>query len=238
MVKFHINKNGKPAICRAKEGNCPLGGSDTHFPSKEDAIRFINKENKESHDLLPRLNNVPEIKISDKAFSLFDVEYNEYTGTFDCGLKVSDFAVNGIYDKNKEDLPSDIIYKRNLKEIYRSLPKEVLSGDNMIIREENLAKHVRDYLLHPRISESHSINIQSIAKYAPTEIELYSYGLQDIQYELKRHISYFVSDKILENPDLIINGSRFYIENLSQPKDIVKDYFESGAYEEFADEYL
>ena len=26
MAKFHINKHGVPAPCKAKPGNCPLGG--------------------------------------------------------------------------------------------------------------------------------------------------------------------------------------------------------------------
>lgn len=37
MSKFHINKHGVPAPCRAKEGNCPLGGEESHFKSQEDA---------------------------------------------------------------------------------------------------------------------------------------------------------------------------------------------------------
>lgn len=37
MAKYHINKNGTPAICKAKDGNCPLGGEGEHFDSKEEA---------------------------------------------------------------------------------------------------------------------------------------------------------------------------------------------------------
>ena len=37
MSKFHINKHGGPAPCRAKEGNCPLGGEESHLKSQEDA---------------------------------------------------------------------------------------------------------------------------------------------------------------------------------------------------------
>lgn len=37
MSKYHIKKDGTPGICRAKNGNCPLGGSENHFDSMEDA---------------------------------------------------------------------------------------------------------------------------------------------------------------------------------------------------------
>ena len=37
MAKYHINKNGIPAICKAKDGNCPLGGEGEHFDSEEEA---------------------------------------------------------------------------------------------------------------------------------------------------------------------------------------------------------
>lgn len=43
MVKFHINKHGVPAPCRAKAGNCPLGGSEQHYNSEKEAEDAINK---------------------------------------------------------------------------------------------------------------------------------------------------------------------------------------------------
>jgi len=52
MAKFHINKHGVPAPCRAKPGNCPLGGDETHFDNKEEAQKFIDKKNEKEHGLL------------------------------------------------------------------------------------------------------------------------------------------------------------------------------------------
>ena len=37
MSKFHIKKDGTPGTCNATKGNCPLGGSDSHFDSAEEA---------------------------------------------------------------------------------------------------------------------------------------------------------------------------------------------------------
>lgn len=55
--KYHINKNGKPAICKAKTGNCPLGGNDTHFKTKEAAQKYVDKKGKEEHGLLPSVED-------------------------------------------------------------------------------------------------------------------------------------------------------------------------------------
>lgn len=52
MSKFHINKNGVPAPCKAKEGNCPLGGSESHFTTKEEAQVFLDKQAREKYGLL------------------------------------------------------------------------------------------------------------------------------------------------------------------------------------------
>lgn len=56
MSKFHIDKNGKPAVCKAKSGNCPLGGSDSHFDSKEEAQQFIDLKNEEKYGKLPDIH--------------------------------------------------------------------------------------------------------------------------------------------------------------------------------------
>lgn len=43
MAKFHIGRNGKPAQCRAKSGNCPLGGESEHYGSAKEAAQAIVK---------------------------------------------------------------------------------------------------------------------------------------------------------------------------------------------------
>ncbi len=53
MAKFHINKHGVPAPCKAKPGNCPLGGDETHFNSPEEAQVAADKMNEEKHGIIP-----------------------------------------------------------------------------------------------------------------------------------------------------------------------------------------
>jgi len=52
MSKFHINKNGVPAPCRATKGNCPLGGEGQHFESKQEAQEYADKKNEENYGLI------------------------------------------------------------------------------------------------------------------------------------------------------------------------------------------
>lgn len=43
MAKYHIDINGKPAVCRASERACPLGGDEVHFSSQAEAQAFVDK---------------------------------------------------------------------------------------------------------------------------------------------------------------------------------------------------
>lgn len=54
-VRYHISKKGNPAICRAKNNNCPLGSANEHFDSKEQVREFIEKKN--SKDTIKTHNN-------------------------------------------------------------------------------------------------------------------------------------------------------------------------------------
>lgn len=57
MSKFHINNNGVPAPCKAKEGNCPLGSNEQHFSSKEEAQVYADTQGEQLHGILPEVSN-------------------------------------------------------------------------------------------------------------------------------------------------------------------------------------
>lgn len=44
MPKYHVKKDGTPGVCHAKEGNCPLGGSENHFETQEEAYEHGQKQ--------------------------------------------------------------------------------------------------------------------------------------------------------------------------------------------------
>ena len=45
MAKFHINGKGEPGACQAQEGNCPFGGDDDHYTSKDGARKSFESKN-------------------------------------------------------------------------------------------------------------------------------------------------------------------------------------------------
>lgn len=61
--KYHINNRGVPALCYAKDGNCPLdreGHLREHYLSKEEAQDAVDKFHEEKHGILSAIesNNV------------------------------------------------------------------------------------------------------------------------------------------------------------------------------------
>lgn len=64
VKKFHINKKGVPAPCRAKDGNCPLKRTN-HYDSFREAQAAINKMNEDEFGILPEskmLQETEEVK--------------------------------------------------------------------------------------------------------------------------------------------------------------------------------
>ena len=43
--KYHISKNGIPAVCLAQPGKCPIGSNDVHFDSVEKAQEYADYQN-------------------------------------------------------------------------------------------------------------------------------------------------------------------------------------------------
>lgn len=62
MSKFHINKHGVPAPCKATKGNCPFGGDESHFDTKEEAQSYADKVNSKEFGIIPA-NDVLSMKV-------------------------------------------------------------------------------------------------------------------------------------------------------------------------------
>lgn len=70
MSKFHINKNGIPARCRAKKGNCPLG--DEHFDTIEEAQEYADEQSEKEFGIVPEKGSL-ESKVR-RTLSVSDIE--------------------------------------------------------------------------------------------------------------------------------------------------------------------
>lgn len=130
--KFHINKHGVPAPCRATKGNCPLGGEESHFDNEADAQAYADKINEGTHGL------VPELSSNEGPFSLSAIKERFPSLTEDEVLKLKDYiseeekirdevtALKGRKDKETDEYFDDVqkVRKDALKkyEMYKDLP--------------------------------------------------------------------------------------------------------------------
>lgn len=104
MAKFHINKNGVPAPCHAKEGNCPLGGNsgnENHFNNLEDAQKAANEINSQKFGILGGVEPKERIVKFDVDFSDYDLKSKIERDQFvtDVGYEVT----RGLLQKNNID---------------------------------------------------------------------------------------------------------------------------------------
>lgn len=80
MAKFHINKHGVPAPCKATKGNCPYGGesgTENHYDTQEEAQVAADKANEEKHGILP---NVPQPKTTENMRDNFRESMQAFEG--------------------------------------------------------------------------------------------------------------------------------------------------------------
>lgn len=86
MTKYHINKKGIPAPCRATKGNCPLGGEGEHFSNKEEAEKRAKQLLEKEYGLIKNVDGALE-KDFQNVYSRYEegpfmvhVEYLKYLG--------------------------------------------------------------------------------------------------------------------------------------------------------------
>lgn len=236
MPKFHINKHGVPAPCRAKSGNCPLGGEDSHFATQADAQAFVDKQNAGKHGLLPATQKeVPKYEVSQEAFDeVFIGPYDSGGGFLLCGVDSLQFGSMDIDDTTVNE-PSEDKYEAALKEIYKVIPKEYTEYDvdkiAVMIKGEDLATHISSYMLDNDSEECHAINMKTVEEYAPDELEHF-YG-DDFSEDLKEDIGRFTAEKMLKTPTFYINDTPIVVDYPNEPRNFAEDYFKSGAYETF-----
>lgn len=64
MSKFHIGKKGEPTVCRAKNGNCPFGGEEQHYSTKQEAQQAIENNLEIQHKTVTSTKKTSNITLS------------------------------------------------------------------------------------------------------------------------------------------------------------------------------
>ena len=86
MAKYHIKRDGTPGICRAKDGNCPLGNESEHFSTKEEAQNYADKK----HESIEKRNKLAVQFIKNRSLEIERTLYSIYENV----EKVNDFNSN------------------------------------------------------------------------------------------------------------------------------------------------
>lgn len=64
--RYHIGKNGLPAVCQAKKQLCPLGGEDSHYSTKEEAQIEADKLNSKKFPMFKKKKKWNGKKVNQK----------------------------------------------------------------------------------------------------------------------------------------------------------------------------
>lgn len=118
MTRFHINKHGVPAVCKAKVGNCPLGNQSQHFSTREEAQAHIDILSGEEYGALPemldgeKMNELSEVW--EKRF-IEHANFNDFVRTYARDV-ISDNIFEGSDDLRKASLNKwkDLHYENSL----------------------------------------------------------------------------------------------------------------------------
>mgnify|MGYP001425994203 CR=1 FL=1 len=226
MAKFHINKHGVPAPCRAKKGNCPYGGSENHYDTMEEAQSAIDQKSEMEYGLLPSqetkeptLELTLNAKIDDDNFLNLDPYDNH--GYIMTGVHTSDFLDTIEYDESGVG-----------QELWDKLPDKWKEG-HTIIPEKNVKTFFEHHVFSPYSDEfdkdNYSMLSEEVIKRSP---ELYNKDTGLIDRDLESHMSEFAAKKEMENPSLTINGQKFMVADYKS-HNWAKDYFDSGEFENF-----
>jgi hypothetical protein len=186
MAKYHVKKDGTPGVCRAQEGNCPLGDTSQHFSSKEEAQDYADKVNENN------ANNVTENpKKEIKSIQIPSMNQEEVQDEID-------------YHLNREDGRK-----------YESLAyytHEILNDKSMLGNEDNEFINT----LRKEFGDKTNKIIQPERSFEDTVSQvLFDKGLRyayEYDYRNKEERDEYINSIKSEfKPKLEINGEKFYV---------------------------
>lgn len=230
MSKFHINKHGVPAPCKATKGNCPLGGDEQHFNSEEEAQAFINNQMESEYGLLGGTPSVPAVKnvtINHDFDDVFDDSWNErgmqVTGIYSEDLK-------NAFDEGPRE--NEEPWEKGYRDLYGAIKddadrivKENGDPDFALIPEKNMKSHMENYVLSLGEIRSYEKPEDDWATYDKLkesavkhfgrdaiDRETYIDEDMDINEEFRDELAEFGAKRMKEDAQFNVNGQSVYLE--------------------------
>lgn len=163
MTKWHNGPNG-PGVCRAKKGNCPFGGIDSHFETKAEAQEAFDVINSGEFGMLPG------VKVNTRKTANV---YNSHG----VSLSGSDLIQSGGYNEKQEyfrnlfnDVEMDgqaVVQKLNQDNNIRGAWKLKESSDDLIVVESKDAFGNPRFInikLHTEVEEQRPADTSKLEK--------------------------------------------------------------------------
>lgn len=241
MAKFHINKNGVPAPCRAQKGNCPYGGSESHYDTMEEAQSAIDKKSEMEYGLLPSASNndTTKIEISQKSFNeIFPDSWN------DSGYQVT--GPNSFDFKDYMDSKEDPELAQAYTKIYNKLPKRFFDETKdarywRLVKSDNIEKHMKNHVINIGREEAEDYNhgyenmMKTIKEKTGSNYHNFlSKDLEEINPEFERELTRFATEKAKEESFLSINGEKFYVSTDEElDRNWAEEYFNSDSFDKY-----
>lgn len=218
MSKYHINSKGVPGLCRATKGNCPYGGDESHYDSKEDAQKHADLQNEKEYGLIGQNK---EISITTKA-NLNNVFVDPYGYGAGKTARIVTSSELEIALEEEEEFPDYAEFYKSVKnyipevtERFAIIPKSQMKA---FAKEEILSSNKGSFgFTHINEFESYIINNH------PEAWDDMSSGLTN---SLKDKISDYIVEEKTKDSKLIINGEKMIIEDFKD-RNWVKEYYES-----------
>lgn len=220
MSKFHINKHGVPAPCKATKGNCPLGGEGEHFNSEQEAQAFIDKTNEEKHGFLPGVAAASnDIQLSkEHVDSMFPDAYVN-NGYFMSGPHKWQI-IEGAEDGDEASIA-----------LKKALPKEIFENNEVftLIPEKNAEAYFKNAVMVPfaeDVPERQYENMVATVKAKYPDAVSDENGWDEIDQDLSDKIASFAAKTKLNEANLSINGSKVIVEDYKE-RNWAEEYFDS-----------
>ena len=105
MNRYHIGKDGRIRVCKAKAGNCPLGEDSLHFETKEEAQNHVDFESQKEFGLLGLTNEwEQELNQEDEDWDDYDDCELAATEDYNSLFNTDNYLLNDSAQLMKDDL--------------------------------------------------------------------------------------------------------------------------------------
>lgn len=240
MSKFHINKHGVPAPCRAVKGNCPLGGNsgeEGHFDSKEEAQVHADNINKKEYGVTPEMAK-PNIEVDQKDFDkTFPESYNNGFSRVTGPTLAEMRTMPTIAQMNGEVPYNPVPSSEETQRIYENIPYDIKSSvdedRSVVIPEKNIRDEMDSNMVSTVQSRRETYNqmVDTVSRNSPESIDRRG-NIAD--GPLRDEIVDFATEKAKEDSSFSMNGQKIYVQTKDdRSRNYAQEYFDSGRYNDF-----